>query len=151
MNDQPNTRLESDSMGEIAVPADRYWGAQTQRSLQNFRVGGERMPVPLVRALGLVKQAAAETNMKLRVLDRKLGEAIAKAAAEVVAGKLHDHFPLVVWQTGSGTQSNMNANEVIAGRANELLAVLFAESKRSRTSHQTGNQGKWLCGAGASH
>ena len=123
MNDQPTaTRLESDSMGEIAVPADRYWGAQTQRSLQNFRIGGERMPVPLTRALGLVKQAAAETNMKLGVLDRKLGEAIAKAAAEVVAGKLDDHFPLVVWQTGSGTQSNMNANEVIAGRANELLA-----------------------------
>src|SRR5262250_2804791 len=122
MNDQPNTRLESDSMGEIAVPADRYWGAQTQRSLQNFRIGGERMPVPLVRALGLVKQAAAETNMKLAVLDRKLGEAIATAAAEVVAGMLDEHFPLVVWQTGSGTQSNMNANEVIAGRANELLA-----------------------------
>src|SRR5882724_4005188 len=123
MNDQPTaTRLESDSMGEIAVPADRYWGAQTQRSLQNFRIGGERMPVPLTRALGLVKQAAAETNMKLGVLDRKLGDTIAKAAAEVVAGKLDDHFPLVVWQTGSGTQSNMNANEVIAGRANELLA-----------------------------
>ena len=122
MNDQPNTRLESDSMGEIAVPADRYWGAQTQRSLQNFRIGGERMPVPLTRALGLVKQAAAETNMKLGVLDKKLGEAIGKAAAEVVAGTLDDHFPLVVWQTGSGTQSNMNANEVIAGRANELLA-----------------------------
>ena len=122
MNDQPNTRLESDSMGEIAVPADRYWGAQTQRSLQNFRIGGERMPVPLTRALGLVKQAAAETNMKLGLLDRKLGEAIAQAAAEVVEGLLDDHFPLVVWQTGSGTQSNMNANEVIAGCANEMLA-----------------------------
>jgi fumarate hydratase class II len=98
MNDQPTaTRLESDSMGEIAVPADRYWGAQTQRSLQNFRIGGERMPVPLVRALGLVKQAAAETNMTLGVLDSKLGEAIAKAAAEVVAGKLDDHFP---WWSG---------------------------------------------------
>src|SRR5262249_44254516 len=121
MNDQPNTRLESDSMGEIAVPADRYWGAQTQRSLQNFRIGGERMPVALTRALGLVKQAAAETNMKLGLLDRRLGEAIAKAAAEAAEGKLDDHFPLVVWQTGSGTQSNMNANEVIAGRANELL------------------------------
>src|SRR6185312_1784452 len=94
-----------------------------QRSLQNFRIGGERMPVPLTRALGLVKQAAAETNMRLGVLDKKLGEAIAKAAAEVVEGLLDDHFPLVVWQTGSGTQSNMNANEVIAGRANELLAA----------------------------
>ncbi|MGH6960717.1 MAG: class II fumarate hydratase, partial [Dongiaceae bacterium] len=121
MNDQPTTRIESDSMGEIAVPADRYWGAQTQRSLQNFRIGGERMPIPLIRALGLVKQAAAETNMQMGALDRKLGEAIVQAAAEVVAGKLDDHFPLVVWQTGSGTQSNMNANEVIAGRANELL------------------------------
>jgi fumarate hydratase, class II len=122
MNATPQTRIESDSMGEIAVPADRYWGAQTQRSLQNFKIGSERMPVPLVRALALVKQAAAETNMKLGILDKKLGEAISAAAAEAVAGKLDDHFPLVVWQTGSGTQSNMNANEVIAGRANEMLA-----------------------------
>jgi len=121
MSNATDSRIESDSMGEIAVPADRYWGAQTQRSLQNFRIGGERMPVPLTRALGLVKQAAAETNMQLGAIDRKLGEIIAKAAAEVVAGKLDEHFPLVVWQTGSGTQSNMNANEVIAGRANELL------------------------------
>ena len=121
MSNATDSRIESDSMGEIAVPADRYWGAQTQRSLQNFRIGGERMPVPLTRALGLVKQAAAETNIQLGAIDRKLGEIIAKAAAEVVAGKLDEHFPLVVWQTGSGTQSNMNANEVIAGRANELL------------------------------
>ncbi|MGH6928198.1 MAG: lyase family protein, partial [Dongiaceae bacterium] len=121
MTDQPTTRIESDSMGEIAVPADRYWGAQTQRSLQNFKIGGERMPVPLVRALGLVKQAAAETNMAQGGLDKKIGKAIVKAADEVMAGKLNDHFPLVVWQTGSGTQSNMNANEVIAGRANEML------------------------------
>jgi fumarate hydratase class II len=121
MTKDKDIRIESDSMGEIAVPADRYWGAQTQRSLQNFKIGGERMPIPLVRALGLVKQAAAETNIELGILDRKLGEAIVKAAAEVVAGKLDDHFPLVVWQTGSGTQSNMNANEVIAGRANEIL------------------------------
>jgi fumarate hydratase class II len=121
MTKDKDTRIESDSMGEIAVPADRYWGAQTQRSLQNFKIGGERMPIPLVRALGLVKQAAAQTNIELGILDRKLGEAIVKAAAEVVAGKLDDHFPLVVWQTGSGTQSNMNANEVIAGRANEIL------------------------------
>jgi hypothetical protein len=109
-------------MGEVAVPADRDWGAQTQRFLQNFWIGGERMPVPLVRALGLVKQAAAETNMRLGVLDRKLGTAIARAAAEVVEGLLDDHFPLVVWQTGSGTPSNRNANEVIAGRANGLPA-----------------------------
>src|SRR5262245_47008923 len=121
MSATPQTRMETDSMGAIAVPADRYWGAQTQRSLQNFKIGGERMPVPLVRALALVKQAAAEANMKLGVLDKKLGGAISMAAAEAVAGKLDDHFPLVVWQTGSGSQSNMNANEVIAGRANEML------------------------------
>jgi fumarate hydratase, class II len=115
------TRIESDSMGEIAVPADCYWGAQTQRSLQNFRIGGERMPAPLIHALGLLKQAAAATNVKLGALDAKLGETIAGAAAEVAAGKLDSEFPLVVWQTGSGTQTNMNANEVIAGRANEVL------------------------------
>jgi len=115
------TRIESDSMGNVAVPAEHYWGAQTQRSLQNFRIGGERLPLPLVHALGLLKQAAAETNMKLGDLDPKLGKAIAAAAAEVAEGKLDAEFPLVVWQTGSGTQSNMNANEVIAGRANEML------------------------------
>jgi len=115
------TRIESDSMGEVAVPAAHYWGAQTQRSLQNFRIGGERMPLPLVHALGLLKQAAAETNMTLGALDPKIGKPIAAAAAEVAAGKLDDEFPLVVWQTGSGTQTNMNANEVIAGRANEVL------------------------------
>jgi fumarate hydratase, class II len=115
------TRVESDSMGEVSVPADHYWGAQTQRSLQNFRIGGERLPPPLVHALGLLKQAAAETNMKLGALDAKLGQPIAAAAAEVAEGKLDEEFPLVVWQTGSGTQSNMNANEVIAGRANEML------------------------------
>lgn len=116
------TRIESDSMGEIAVPADRYWGAQTQRSLQNFRIGGEQMPPALVKALGVQKLAAARTNMELGLLDKDLGAAICAAAEEVAAGKLLDHFPLVVWQTGSGTQSNMNANEVIAGRANEILA-----------------------------
>ncbi len=115
------TRIETDSMGEVAVPADHYWGAQTQRSLQNFRIGGERMPPTLIHGFGLLKQAAAETNMHLGVLDRTLGGAIVKAAEEVAAGKLDDEFPLVVWQTGSGTQTNMNANEVIASRANELL------------------------------
>ena len=122
MNKKPETRAESDSMGTIQVPAERYWGAQTQRSLQNFRIGGERMPAALVQALGVQKLAACRTNMALGVLDKKLGRAIEKAAKEVAAGSLTDHFPLVVWQTGSGTQSNMNANEVIAGRANELLA-----------------------------
>ncbi len=121
MTDQTATRSESDSMGDIEVPAERYWGAQTQRSLQNFRIGGERMPPALVRALGVQKLAAARTNMKLGVLDKELGDAICQAAEEVAAGDLIDHFPLVVWQTGSGTQSNMNANEVIAGRANEIL------------------------------
>ncbi len=121
MTDQPATRSESDSMGEIEVPADRYWGAQTQRSLQNFKIGGERMPPVLVKALGVQKLAAARTNMALGVLDSQLGEAICEAAEEVAEGNLVDHFPLVVWQTGSGTQTNMNANEVIAGRANEIL------------------------------
>ena len=122
MTQGQETRVESDSMGEIAVPADRYWGAQTQRSLQNFKIGGERMPPALVKALGIQKLAAARSNMGLGVLDQKLGEAICQAAQEVAEGSLIDHFPLVVWQTGSGTQSNMNANEVIAGRANEILA-----------------------------
>ena len=115
------TRTESDSMGNIEVPANRYWGAQTQRSLQNFRIGGEVMPAELIRALGVQKLASARTNMALGLLDKRRGRAICKAATEVADGKLLDHFPLVVWQTGSGTQTNMNANEVIAGRANEIL------------------------------
>ncbi|GAB5507139.1 MAG: class II fumarate hydratase [Rhizobiaceae bacterium] len=115
------TRSETDTFGAIDVPADRYWGAQTERSRNNFRIGTERMPLPLVHALGLVKQAAADTNVELGKLDAKLGAKIAEAAAEVASGKLDDHFPLVVWQTGSGTQSNMNANEVIANRAIEML------------------------------
>lgn len=117
----PPTRTEHDSLGAIAVDADRYWGAQTQRSLENFPIGGERMPPPLIHALGLIKQAAARTNVSLGNLDRRLGEVIAEAAGEVAAGQWDDHFPLVVWQTGSGTQTNMNANEVIANRANVLL------------------------------
>ena len=115
------TRTESDTFGPIEVPADRYWGAQTQRSIQNFPIGGERMPEPVVRGLGIVKRAAAEVNMDLGRLDPKLGNAIVQAAQEVIEGKLDQHFPLVVWQTGSGTQSNMNANEVIANRAIEIL------------------------------
>ncbi|MGY2053195.1 class II fumarate hydratase [Methylobacterium sp. JK268] len=115
------TRTESDTFGPIDVPADRYWGAQTQRSIQNFRIGTERMPAPLVHALGLVKQAAALVNRDLGVLEPRLADAIAASAAEVVEGKYDDEFPLVVWQTGSGTQSNMNANEVIASLANERL------------------------------
>ncbi len=115
------TRIETDTFGPIEVPADRYWGAQAQRSIGNFRIGWERQPAPVVRALGIVKRAAAETNMQLGRLDRKVGAAIVAAAQEVIDGKLDDHFPLVVWQTGSGTQSNMNANEVISNRAIEML------------------------------
>ncbi len=116
-----HTRKESDTFGPIDVPADRYWGAQAQRSLGNFKIGWEKQPLSVVRALGIVKRAAAEANMELGRLDPKLGEAIVAAAQEVIEGKLDPHFPLVVWQTGSGTQSNMNANEVISNRAIELL------------------------------
>lgn len=115
------TRTETDSFGPIEVPADRYWGAQTQRSILNFPIGWERQPLAVVRALGVVKRAAAEANMAMGALDAGLGEAIVAAATEVHEGKLDDHFPLVVWQTGSGTQSNMNANEVISNRAIEML------------------------------
>ncbi len=115
------TRTETDTFGPIEVPADRYWGAQSQRSLHNFKIGWEKQPAPVIRALGVVKRAAAETNMALGKLDPKIGAAIVAAAQEVAEGKLDAHFPLVVWQTGSGTQSNMNANEVISNRAIEML------------------------------
>jgi fumarate hydratase class II len=114
-------RTETDTFGPIEVDADRYWGAQAQRSLANFKIGWEQQPDPIVRALGIVKRAAAETNMALGKLDETTGNAIVQAANEVIEGKLNDHFPLVVWQTGSGTQSNMNANEVISNRAIEML------------------------------
>jgi len=117
----PATRTETDSFGPIEVPADRYWGAQTERSRQNFRIGHDRMPMRIIRALGIVKLAAAETNRELGLLDQRRARAIVRAAREVIDGKLDDQFPLVVWQTGSGTQTNMNLNEVIANRANELL------------------------------
>jgi fumarate hydratase, class II len=113
--------METDSFGPIPVAADRYWGAQTERSRQNFRIGQDRMPMPIIRALGIVKLAAAKTNRELGLLDLRRAGAIARAAREVIDGKLDDHFPLVVWQTGSGTQTNMNLNEVIANRANQLL------------------------------
>jgi len=116
-----STRTETDSFGPIEVPADRYWGAQTERSRQNFRIGQDRMPTPIIRALGIVKLAAAETNRELGLLDQRRARAIIRAAREVIDGKLDDQFPLVVWQTGSGTQTNMNLNEVIANRANEML------------------------------
>ncbi|TCP61284.1 fumarase class II [Rhodovulum bhavnagarense] len=115
------TRTETDSFGPLEVPADKYWGAQTQRSLMNFPIGWEKQPTAIVRALGVVKQACAEANMKLGTLDETRGKAIVQAASEVIAGRFDENFPLVVWQTGSGTQSNMNANEVIANRAIEIL------------------------------
>ena len=115
------TRTETDSFGPLEVPADKYWGAQTQRSLLNFPIGWEKQPVAIVRALGVIKQACAEANRTAGALEPEKADAIVQAASEVITGDLDDHFPLVVWQTGSGTQSNMNANEVIANRAIELL------------------------------
>ncbi len=122
-------RTETDSFGPIEVPSDKYWGAQTQRSRQNFKIGGERMPEPLIKAFGILKKAAAQANVELGVLDAKLGDAIVKAADEVIAGKLMDSFPLVVWQTGSGTQTNMNVNEVISNRAIEMLGGEMGSKK----------------------
>jgi len=113
-------RIERDSMGEMQVPADRYWAAQTQRSFQNFKIGGEKMPAEIVHAFGILKKGAAIANWKLGKLDEEKKDYICKAADEVIDGSLADHFPLVVWQTGSGTQSNMNSNEVIANRGNEI-------------------------------
>src|SRR5436190_10163581 len=115
------TRTETDTFGPIEVPADRLWGAQTERSRRNFRIGEQRMPMPIIRALALIKRASAEVNHKLGLLDTRRARTIARAAQEVIDGKLDDHFPLVVWQTGSGTQTNMNVNEVIAARANIML------------------------------
>ncbi len=122
-------RVETDSFGAIEVAADKYWGAQAQRSLGNFKIGWEKQPKPIVRALGIVKRAAADVNMALGRLDPKLGKAIAAAAQEVSEGKLDEHFPLAVWQTGSGTQSNMNANEVISNRAIEMLGGVLGSKK----------------------
>ena len=123
------TRTETDSFGPIEVEATRYWGAQAQRSLGNFKIGWETQPASIVRALGIVKRAAAETNMSLGKLDKTVGETIVKAAQEVIDGRLNDHFPLVVWQTGSGTQSNMNANEVISNRAIEMLGGVMGSKQ----------------------
>jgi fumarate hydratase class II len=123
------TRTETDTFGPIEVASDRYWGAQAERSLGNFKIGWEKQPLSIVRALGIIKRAAAETNMDLGRLDPKLGDTIVKAAQEVIDGRLNDHFPLVVWQTGSGTQSNMNANEVISNRAIEMLGGQMGSKK----------------------
>src|SRR5690349_7997797 len=128
-NRMTKTRIETDSFGPIKVAADRYWGAQAERSRANFRIGWEKQPLPIIRALGIVKRAAAETNMELGHLDKTLGKKIVAAAQDVIDGKLNDHFPLVVWQTGSGTQSNMNANEVISNRAIEMLGGVLGSKK----------------------
>jgi fumarate hydratase class II len=139
-------RTETDSFGPLDVPADKYYGAQTARSLINFKIGGQTMPIPLVRALGVVKHCAAKANMALGNMDGTLGDAIAAAALEVADGKLDDHFPLLVWQTGSGTQSNMNANEVISNRAIEMLGGVMGSKdpvhpndhvNRSQSSNDT--------------
>ncbi|HHW35031.1 MAG TPA: class II fumarate hydratase [Paracoccus solventivorans] len=124
-----DTRTETDSFGPLEVPSDRYWGAQTQRSLGNFKIGWEKQPTAIIRALGVVKQAAGQVNMATGKLDPGIGGAMVQAAGEVIAGKLDDHFPLVVWQTGSGTQSNMNANEVISNRAIEILGGEMGSKK----------------------
>jgi fumarate hydratase class II len=146
------TRIETDSFGPIEVPADRYWGAQTERSRNNFRIGTERMPRPLIRALAIVKRAAAETNLQLGSLDAKRARAIVKAAQEVIDGKLDDHFPLVVWQTGSGTQTNMNLNEVIANRAIEILGgTLGSKSPVHPNDHVNMSQSSNDCFPTAMH
>src|SRR5258705_12838646 len=125
------TRMEKDTMGEIAVPSDCYWGAQTQRSLKYFQAGAGRdtMPRELIKAFGILKKAAAMANVELKLLDRERGDLIAQVADEVIAGKLDDHFPLVIWQTGSGTQTNMNVNEVISNRAIEILGGVLGSKK----------------------
>jgi fumarate hydratase class II len=134
-------RIERDSMGEVRVPADRYWGAQTQRSKENFRIGGEVMPREITRAFGILKKAAAIANHRLlpERMDEKRLAAIVDACDEVISGKLDDHFPLVVWQTGSGTQSNMNANEVIANRANEILGEKLCHPNDHANMSQSSN------------
>src|SRR3984957_19382846 len=124
-----NVRIETDSMGKVEVAADKYWGAQTQRSLQNFKIGGQRFGRPVIRAFGIVKKASALANAALGKLDATKTDLIVRAADEVIAGKLDDQFPLVVWQTGSGTQSNMNANEGISNRGIELSGGTMGQKK----------------------
>lgn len=132
-------RLEKDSMGEIKVPADSYWGAQTERSLENFKIGIEKMPVEIIRAFAILKKAAALANNELGILDMERMEAVCKVCDEITAGKLDDHFPLVVWQTGSGTQSNMNCNEVIANRSNELAGSKLLHANDHVNMSQSSN------------
>src|SRR5436305_12313562 len=147
-----STRSETDSFGPIDVPSDRYWGAQTERSRQNFRIGQDRMPIAIVHALGIVKLASAETNRELGLIDQRRAGAIVRAAREVIDGTLDDHFPLVVWQTGSGTQTNMNVNEVIANRANERLgAELGSKSPVHPNDHVNMSQSSNDCFPTAMH
>src|ERR1019366_864004 len=124
-----NYRVETDSMGEMKVPADKYWGAQTQRSIENFKIGGDRFPKEMIKALGILKKAAAMINQELGILPSDKVDLIIRAANEVIEGKLDSHFPLVVWQTGSGTQTYMNANEVISNRAVELAGGTMGSKK----------------------
>jgi fumarate hydratase class II len=145
-SDSASTRTETDTFGPIEVPANRYWGAQTQRSLGNFKIGGERMPLPLIRALGIIKKCAAKTNAVLGQMEPPIADVIIAVAQEVIDGKLDDEFPLVIWQTGSGTQTNMNVNEVISNRAIEVLGGVKGSKKpvhpndhvnRSQSSNDT--------------
>ena len=132
-------RIEHDTMGEVRVPADRYWGAQTQRSYENFKIGTQRMPEEIIHAFGILKKAAAQANLALGALDEERAAAIPQAADEVISGKLQDHFPLVIYQTGSGTQSNMNVNEVIANRANEILGKKLVHPNDHVNKSQSSN------------
>src|SRR5258706_3474099 len=125
-SDSASTRTETDAFGLIEVPANRYWGAQTQRSLGNFKIGGERMPLPLIRALGIIKKCAANTNAALGQMESPIADVIIAVAQEVIDGKLDDDFPLVIWQTGSGTQTNMNVNEDLSNSAIEVLGCCKA-------------------------
>ncbi len=132
-------RIEHDTMGEVCVPSDRYWGAQTQRSYENFKIGTQRMPEEIIHAFGILKKAAAQANLALGALDEERAVAIQQAADEVISGKLQDHFPLVIYQTGSGTQSNMNVNEVIANRANEILGKKLVHPNDHVNKSQSSN------------
>ena len=132
-------RIEHDTMGEVRVPADRYWGAQTQRSYENFKIGTKRMPEEIIHAFGILKKAATQANLALGALDEERAVAIQQAADEVISGKLQDHFPLVIYQTGSGTQSNMNVNEVIANRANEILGKKLVHPNDHVNKSQSSN------------
>ena len=132
-------RIEHDTMGEVRVPADRYWGAQTQRSYENFKIGTQRMPEEIIHAFGILKKAAAQANLALGALDEERAAAIQQAADEVISGKLQNHFPLVIYQTGSGTQSNMNVNEVIANRANEILGKKLVHPNDHVNKSQSSN------------